>query len=117
ADVSAQALGVRAGRGEFAADRRASWAFALLDSRPGSALFADAVTDDRGALADLQIRYLSEEFSDPAGRAPAELAGRPLLEVYPAAALPGGLLDIASEVLASGAPQAISGAVISTPVG
>jgi len=117
ADVSAQALGVRAGRGGFAADRRASWAFALLDSLPGSALFADAVTDDRGALADLQIRYLSDEFSDPAGRAPADLAGRPLLEVYPAAALPGGLLDIAAAVLATGEPQAISGAVISTPVG
>ena len=117
ADVSAQALGGRARRGGFAADRRASWAFALLDSLPGSALFAEAVTDDRGALADLQIRYLSDEFSDPAGRPSAELAGRPLLEVYPAAALPGGLLDIAAEVLASGEPQAISGAVISTPVG
>jgi serine phosphatase RsbU (regulator of sigma subunit)/PAS domain-containing protein len=117
ADVSAQTLGVRVRGGGFAADRRASWAFGLLDSLPGSALFADAVRDDRGTLADLQIRYLSDEFSDPAGRAPADLAGRPLLEVYPAAALPGGLFDIAAEVLASGEPQAIAGAVISTPVG
>jgi serine phosphatase RsbU (regulator of sigma subunit) len=117
ADVSAQTLGVRVRGGGFAADRRASWAFGLLDSLPGSALFAGAVRDDRGTLADLQIRYLSDEFSDPAGRAPADLAGRPLLEVYPAAALPGGLFDIAAEVLASGEPQAISGAVISTPVG
>jgi serine phosphatase RsbU (regulator of sigma subunit) len=114
ADVAAQALGVRDGAG---ADRRTSWAFALLDSLPGSALFAEAVRDDGGALADLQIRYLSEEFSDPAGRPRTDLAGRPLLEVYPAAALPGGLLDIAAEVMATGEPQAISGAVISTPVG
>jgi serine phosphatase RsbU (regulator of sigma subunit) len=117
ADVSAQALSVRVRRGGFAADRRASWAFGLLDSLPGSALFAGAVRDDYGILADLQIRYLSDEFRDPAGRAPADLAGRPMLEVYPAAALPGGLFDIAAEVLATGEPQAISGAVISTPVG
>jgi len=117
AEVSAQALGVRVRRGGFAADRRASWAFGLLDSLPGSALFASAVKDDYGSVADLQIRYLSDEFSDPAGRAPADLAGRPMLEVYPAAALPGGLFDIAAEVLATGEPQAVSGAVISTPVG
>ena len=116
-EVSAQALGVRVRHGGFAADRRASWAFGLLDSLPGSALFASAVRDDYGTLADLRIRYLSNEFSDPAGRAPADLAGRPMLEVYPAAALPGGLFDIAAEVLATGEPQAVSGAVISTPVG
>jgi serine phosphatase RsbU (regulator of sigma subunit) len=117
ADVCAQTLGVRLRRGDVAADRRASWAFGLLDSLPGSALFADAVRDGRGKLADLRIRYLSAEFTDPAGRGRADLAGRPLLEVYPAAALPGGLFDIAAGVLATGEPQAISGAVISTPVG
>jgi serine phosphatase RsbU (regulator of sigma subunit) len=117
ADVASRALGVRDGRGGAGAGRRTSWAFALLDSLPGSALFAEAVRDDGGALADLQIRYLSEEFSDPAGRPRTDLTGRPLLEVYPAAALPGGLLDIAAEVMSSGEPQAISGAVISTPVG
>jgi serine phosphatase RsbU (regulator of sigma subunit) len=117
ADVAAQTLRVGAGRGGFAADRRASWAFALLDSLPGSALFAEPLRDGCGTVTDLRIRYLSQEFSDPAGRSRAELAGRPLLEVYPAAALPGGLFDIAAEVVATGEPQAISGAVISTPVG
>ena len=117
ADMCAQTLGARLQRGDVAADRRASWAFGLLDSLPGSALFADAVRDRCGQVADLRIRYLSEEFTDPAGRARADLAGRPLLEVYPAAALPGGLFDIAAEVMATGQPRAISGAVISTPVG
>jgi serine phosphatase RsbU (regulator of sigma subunit)/PAS domain-containing protein len=117
ADVCAQTLGVRLRRGDMAADRRASWAFGLLDALPGSALFADAVRDGCGTVTDLRIRYLSDEFSDPAGRARADLAGRPLLEVYPAAALPGGLFDIAAGVLATGAPRNISGAVISTPVG
>jgi serine phosphatase RsbU (regulator of sigma subunit) len=117
ADVSAQTLGVRVQRGDAAADRRASWAFGLLDSLPGSALFAEPVRDGCGTVTDLRIRYLSEEFSDPAGRSRAELAGRPLLEVYPAAALPGGLFDRAAEVLATGEPQSVAGAVISTPVG
>ena len=117
ADVCAQTLGARLRRGDVAADRRASWAFGLLDSLPGSALFADAIRDDGGELADLRIRYLSEEFADPAGRAGADLAGRPLLEVYPAAALPGGLFDVAAQVLATGRPQAISGAVITSPAG
>jgi serine phosphatase RsbU (regulator of sigma subunit)/PAS domain-containing protein len=117
ADVCAQTLGVRQRLGGVAADRRASWAFGLLDSLPGSALFAEAIRDDRGAVADLRIRYLSVEFADPAGRAPADLAGRPLLEMYPAAALPGGLFDCAAEVLATGEPQAVSGTVISSPAG
>jgi serine phosphatase RsbU (regulator of sigma subunit) len=116
ADVSAQALGVRLRHGDLAADHRAAWAFGLLDSVPGSALFAEAIRDDRGRLTDLLIRYLGEGFADPAGRPAASLAGRPLLEVYPAAALPGGLLDCAAEVLAGGEPQTRSGAVISTPV-
>ncbi len=117
ADVCAGALGVRLRRGDLAADRRAAWAFGLLDSVPGSALFAEAVRDDSGQVTDLLIRYVSEGFADPAGRPAASLAGRSLLEMYPAAALPGGLLDCAAEVLAAGEPQTRSGAVISTPAG
>jgi serine phosphatase RsbU (regulator of sigma subunit) len=117
ADVCAQAAGVRLRRGGLAADHQAAWAFGLLDSVPGSALYAEAVRDGQGQLADLRIRYLGEGFADPAGRPAASLAGRPLLEMYPAAALAGGLLDCAAEVLATGEPQARSGAVISALAG
>jgi serine phosphatase RsbU (regulator of sigma subunit) len=117
AEVCAQTLGVRLERGDPAADHRAAWAFGFLDSLPGSALFAQAVRDDGRQVTDFRICYLSDGFTDPAGRCPADLAGRPLLEIYPAAALPGGLFDRALQVLATGEPQNMSGEVISAAVG
>jgi serine phosphatase RsbU (regulator of sigma subunit)/PAS domain-containing protein len=117
AEVCAQALGTRLADGWLAADERASWALGLLDSLPGSALFATATRDDAGTVTDFSIRHLSTGFRDPAGRPPAELTGRPLLEIYPAAALPGGLYDRAVQVLASGQPQSIPGEVITAAVG
>jgi serine phosphatase RsbU (regulator of sigma subunit) len=117
AEVCAQALGTRLADGPLAADERATWALGLLDSLPGSALFATAIQDDAGAVTDFSVRHLSSGFRDPAGRPAGELAGRPLLEVYPAAALPGGLYDRAVQVLTSGEPQSIPGEVISTAVG
>jgi hypothetical protein len=68
ADVCAQALGTRLPSGDLAADHRASWAFGLLDSLVGSALFATALRDDAGAIGDFRISYLSRGFADPAGR-------------------------------------------------
>jgi serine phosphatase RsbU (regulator of sigma subunit)/PAS domain-containing protein len=117
AQVCAQALGTRLAHGDLAADQRASWALGLLDNLPGSALFATAIRDDDAQVSDFRVRYLSEGFSDPAGRPVSELAGRPLLEIYPAAALDGGLFDRAVAVLATGEPQGISGAVIAAAVG
>ncbi|MGH3275806.1 MAG: SpoIIE family protein phosphatase [Streptosporangiaceae bacterium] len=117
ADLSQQTLGGRLRSGGITADRRTWWAFGILDSLPGSALFAEAVRDDRGRLVDLRIRHLSAEFADPAGRPAEDLAGRTLLEMYPAAALPGGLFDCATEVLATGERRAMSGTVISAPPG
>ena len=75
AEVCAQALGTRLAHGPLAADERASWALGLLDSLPGSALFATAIRDDAGAVTDFSIRYLSTGFRDPAGRPPGR-AGR-----------------------------------------
>jgi serine phosphatase RsbU (regulator of sigma subunit) len=117
AEVCAQAIGVRLAHGDLAADHRASWALALLDSLPGSALFATAVRDDAGQVGDFSIRHLSSGFSDPAGRPAADLAGRPLLEAYPAAALDGGLYDRAVQALVTGEPQSMSGKVIAAAVG
>jgi serine phosphatase RsbU (regulator of sigma subunit) len=117
AEVCAQALGTRMARGGLVADHRASWAMGLLDSLPGSAIFATAIRDSGGQVADFGIRYLSEGFSDPAGRAAVDLAGRPLLEVYPSAAIQGGLYDRAVQVLATGQARSIPGEVISVAVG
>ena len=117
ADLCGQALGRRLRNGDLAPDDRAAWAFGLLDATLESALFANAIRDADGQLADFRIRYLSESFTDPAGRPPAGLVHRPLLEVYPAAALPGGLYERAAAVLATGEPQQMSGQIISTPAG
>jgi len=117
AEVCAQALGTRLASGELAPDHRASWAFGLLDSVLGSALFARAIRDEAGQVTDFRISYLSRGFSDSAGRAAADLSGRPLLEVYPAAALPGGVYERALQVLATGETQVTSGEGLSTPAG
>ena len=114
--VCAQALGTRLPSGDLAADHRASWAFGLLDSLLGSALFATAARDDTGVITDFRISYLSKGFTDPAGREAAALAGRPLLEVYPAAALDGGLYDRAVQVMATGEARYASGEIIAAPV-
>ena len=102
--------------GDLAADHRASWAFGLLDSLLSSAMFATATRDGAGVITDFRISYLSEGFTDPAGREAAALAGRPLLEVYPAAALAGGLYDRAVEVMATGEARYTSGEIIAAPV-
>ena len=116
AEVCAQAVGTRLRTGGLAADQRASWAFSLLDGLLGSAMYAKA-TRTGGQVTDFLISYLSEGFTDPAGRPAADIAGRPLLEMYPGAALASGLFDQAVRVLASGRAERVSGAVFSTPVG
>jgi serine phosphatase RsbU (regulator of sigma subunit) len=116
ADVCVQALGARLPLGDLTADHRASWAVGLLDGLLESVLVAHALRDDDGHLVDFRIGHLSEGFRDPAGRKPADLAGRPLLEVYPAVALPGGLYDRAAAVLLTGEPQHLSAEVISMPL-
>jgi serine phosphatase RsbU (regulator of sigma subunit) len=116
AEVCAQALGTRLASGELVPDYRAAWAFGLLDSLLGSALYARAVRDEAGQVIDFRITYLSRDFDDPARRG-AELVGRPLLEAYPATALPGGVYQRACQVLATGETQYTSGEVISLPSG
>ena len=116
AEVCAQAVGTRLRTGVLAADQRASWAFSLLDGLLGSAMYAKAVRAG-GQVSDFLISYLSEGFTDPVGRPAADIAGRPLLEMYPGAALASGLFDQAVRVLATGRAEHISGAVLSTPVG
>ena len=112
AEVSAQALGTQLAHGGLA-DDQASWVLGLLDGLLESALFARSLRDDDGQLVDFRICHLSDGFRDPAGRSAGDLAGRSLLELYPAAALPGGLYDRAAAVQATGEPQHAPGEVIS----
>ncbi len=116
ADVCAQAVGTRLRTGGLAADQRASWAFSLLDGLLGSAMYAKAMRAG-GQVTDFLISYLSEGFTDPAGRPAAAIAGRPLLEMYPDAALASGLFDQAVRVLVTGRAEHTSGVVFSTPAG
>jgi serine phosphatase RsbU (regulator of sigma subunit) len=107
---------LRAGADQ-AARHRASWVFGLMDGLLEAFLFAHAVRDDDGEVADFCIDHVSAGFRDPAGRDGAELAGRQLLELYPAAALAGGLFDICVTALATGEPQDVSGEIVAAQTG
>lgn len=130
ADLAAHALGAelprgaggsagappRAGGGQ-AARHRASWVFGLMDGLLEAYLFAHAVRDDEGGVADFRIDHASAGFRDPAGRGAAELADRQLLELYPAAALADGLFDTCVTALATGEPQYVSGEIVAAQTG
>jgi serine phosphatase RsbU (regulator of sigma subunit) len=75
-------------------------------------LFAQAVRDGDGHVADFRIGYVSAGFADPAGRGAAELTGRHLLEMYPAAAASGGLFDACVQALDTAAPRQVVGEVM-----
>jgi serine phosphatase RsbU (regulator of sigma subunit) len=130
ADLAAHALGAEVPRGaggsagpplqaggDQAARYRASWIFGLMDGLLEAFLFAHAVRDDDGEVADFRIDHASAGFRDPAGRDAAELAGRQLLELYPAAALAGGLFDTCVAALATGEPQYVSGEIVAAQTG
>jgi serine phosphatase RsbU (regulator of sigma subunit) len=88
-----------------------SWLLGLLDGVIESVMVAFPVKAGDGSVTDFRIDHVSSAFRDPSGREPADLTGRPLLEVYPLAALPGGLFDRAVAVLASGMPNHTAGGV------
>jgi serine phosphatase RsbU (regulator of sigma subunit)/PAS domain-containing protein len=100
-----------------AARHRASWVFGLMDGLLEAFLFAHAVRDGDGAVVDFRIDHVSAGFRDPAGRGPADLADRQLLELYPAAALAGGLFDTCVTALATGEPQHVSGEIVAAQTG
>jgi PAS domain-containing protein len=113
ADLCQQAVARTAEGQDPAAGYRASWLYGLLDGLIESSLFAYPVHAGDGTIVDFQIGHVSRDFRDPAGRPPADLMGRPLLEVYPLATLPGGLFDLAVEVVDSGEPKHVSGGILS----
>jgi serine phosphatase RsbU (regulator of sigma subunit)/PAS domain-containing protein len=117
ADVAAQALGIRLSQGELAAGHEAAGILGLLDSLLAGCMFARAVRDPGGRVADFRIEHVSDGFRDPAGRGAADLTGRHLLELYPEAVSAGGLFDRCQAVLATGEPQQLSGEVITAEAG
>ncbi len=111
AGLTVQALGLRQDDGQ-ALPHRTSWVLGLLDGLHESVLFAHALREQAGEPADFRIVHVSPGFRDPAGRSATDLVGQSLIEAYPDAAMPGGLYRRALEVLATGAPQHVSGEVI-----
>jgi serine phosphatase RsbU (regulator of sigma subunit)/PAS domain-containing protein len=108
ADVAAQALGIRLSQGALPADHEAAGVLALLDSLLDGCVFARAVRDAEGRVTDFRVDHVSDGFRDPAGRGPADLTGRQLLELYPEAAAAGGLFDRCLAVLECGEPQRLA---------
>jgi serine phosphatase RsbU (regulator of sigma subunit)/PAS domain-containing protein len=118
ADLAAHALVTQVpGDGDPAARHRASWVFGLMDGLLDAFLFAYAVRDDRGEVTDFCIDHLSPGFRDPAGRGAADLIGRRLLELYPAAAPAGGLFDRCVTALTTGEPQYVDGELVAAQTG
>src|SRR3984885_10759815 len=117
ADLAAHTLAPQLPDGDRAARHRASWIFGLMDGLLEGFMFAHAVRDDGGEVTDFRVGHVSAEFRDPAGRGPAELAGRQVLELYPEAALGGGLFDGCVQALVTGEPQYVSGEIASGQTG
>jgi len=115
ADVAAQALGIRLSQGELPGGHQAAGIFALLDSLLDGYLFARAVRDQAGRVADFRVDHASDGFRDPAGRGAAELTGRHLLELYPEGAAAFGLFDRCLTALDTGAPQRLPGTAAAPP--
>ncbi len=83
-------------------DGRATWLPALLDAVTGSVLLAHAVRAEDGEILDFHVDHVNEGFVDPAGRHPAQLRGRRLLDLYPLMAADAGLLERAVAVVRTG---------------
>jgi PAS domain-containing protein len=109
------ALADLCGRALVAGAGPARWLSGLLDGLLESAVFARPLRDRTGAVTDFEIGHVSSGLDDPAGRDPADLRGRPLLETFPRAAVAGGLFDHAVQVLATGEPQQLAGVVLTGP--
>jgi serine phosphatase RsbU (regulator of sigma subunit) len=84
----------------------------LLDQLADSVLVVEPTTSAAPTgPADFAIVHLSPGYIDPAGRAPADLAGRTLLDAYPGGDADGGLAARAARVLADGVPHYVPGLV------
>jgi serine phosphatase RsbU (regulator of sigma subunit) len=103
--------------GDQADRHRAFWIFGLMDGLLDGFLFVRALTGDSGEVTDFRIDHVSADFRDPVGRGRADLTGRRLLEMYPDAALAGGLLDRCVTALETGEPQHVAGDLVAAQTG
>ena len=118
AQITHQPPGVARPAGGDQADRhRAFWIFGLMDGLLDGFLFVRALTGDSGEVTDFRIDHVSADFRDPVGRGRADLTGRRLLEMYPDAALAGGLLDRCVTALETGEPQHVAGDLVAAQTG
>ena len=117
ADLAAHALAAQLPGADQAARHRASWIFGLMDGLLEGFMFAHAVRDDGGEVIDFRVDHVSARFRDAAGRGAAELAGRQVLELYPDAALAGGLYDSCVQALVTGEPQYVAGEIVAAQTG
>jgi serine phosphatase RsbU (regulator of sigma subunit)/PAS domain-containing protein len=104
----AQALAAGMPPGALPSDYSQAAVLGVLDGLGHSVLFARAIRDDHQGLAGLVIEWASDGFSPPAGQSARGVTGRRLLEVYPEAGRPGGLLDAAARALEEGQPQQVA---------
>jgi serine phosphatase RsbU (regulator of sigma subunit) len=118
AQITHQPPGVaRPADGDQADRHRAFWIFGLMDGLLDGFLFVRALTGDSGEVTDFRIDHVSADFRDPAGRGRADLTGRRLLEMYPDAALAGGLLDRCVTALETGEPQHVAADLVAAQTG
>jgi serine phosphatase RsbU (regulator of sigma subunit) len=118
AQITHQPPGVaRPADGDQADRHRAFWIFGLMDGLLDGFLFVRALTGDSGEVTDFRIDHVSADFRDPVGRGRADLTGRRLLEMYPDAALAGGLLDRCVTALETGEPQHVAGDLVAAQTG
>ncbi len=113
ADLCAQALGPAQSEAGPGSGGEGQWILGVVEGLAESVLYAQALRDGSGLVTDFRLAYFSPDFDDPAGRQAADLIGASLLGAYPGAAQPGGLFDVAVDVLRTGQPRRMSDEVIS----
>ena len=110
----AQALSAGLPPGTLTLGPAAPALFGLLGGLQESVLYARAAGTGPAGLAGLTVAWASPDFRDPAGRTAADVTGRRVLELYPEAARPGGLLDAAGQVRSSGQACHLRGIPLAT---
>ncbi|MGD0604030.1 MAG: SpoIIE family protein phosphatase [Streptosporangiaceae bacterium] len=108
----ARVVGARLAHGDLAAAQPKAAVFTLLDHLADSVLVVQAIRDDAGQLTDFSIEHVSPGFTDPAGRAGADLTRLTLLAAYPVSIAGSGLFARAMQVLRDGAPQHVPGPLL-----
>ncbi|MCB5180666.1 PP2C family protein-serine/threonine phosphatase, partial [Streptomyces antimicrobicus] len=90
---------------------------ALTDGLLDPCLILQMAPESGESLLQFTIRHANPAFVDFAGRPTSAIVGARLLEAYPLAAEPGGLLEKAEHVFVTGEPFRTAGMTLSAMVG